>query len=823
MCAKCPKNGIYCTETLSDTPTANAAFFSSLVNQNTAAGRDVFVIGQGIWSDGENDDTIGWFEQFEDAMNEGLSTYHEAQAFLFPRLSIMPSAHHQGRLSQDGHQNDMRLQHHVEKVSSYATARGHEYLSFYNLSLLATSPDGIHSSYEDTLMKAMMVLNWLNMLHPSNASPRRPPVPSALDETRPSSPIVDTTTLSTADVPASTVASGPHKQAVAHTSHPVDDLITNADTLHAALVKKQSSTVEEAATAYRERRGRHPPPTFDKWFHWSRARGALIIEDYFDQIYNDIEPFWGVPPWEMREFPKSWGFVLSIRNGTIKRWTDEPFNIAPWMNIWEQGFHALPLQDIPDVDLAFNGEDEPKLFVPWETIRDAKARGDTSKHTNKPTTDHPAHNDFHTLPPMNMIRPLPHDRTGFKWAEIAADAAIWVAAREACPPTSAARSAPVEEDYSTPAVFTNASAVDWMHHGYVSNWTAAKSACINPHFRNIHGSFIAALSWQSDNPTSDRKAVVTQLVPLLSGCKIHDVNAEILIPPAMQWPDHTDSAGESFSFEERNRLAWDDKLARVVWRGSASGGINKATTWTRFQRHRFVAMLNGSLAARHLAVAHRQPPAHVPGGQPLLPHNFPLPDPAVYPLAALAAGGSAGARALGVWLSSVADVAFVHLRCFPPMSWFGSSDGGGCAYSGPWFAVRPIVPGVEAFKYKYQPDLDGASYSGRYRAILHSNSLPMKSTIYDEWHDSRIVPWKHFVPMDVGNVDLWGLIEYFLGYGEVVAGHDEAAKRIALDGAAWARTVLRDEDMLVYVYRLILELARLMDDRREQMGWVGDL
>lgn len=35
--------------------------------------------------------------------------------------------------------------------------------------------------------------------------------------------------------------------------------------------------------------------------------------------------------------------------------------------------------------------------------------------------------------------------------------------------------------------------------------------------------------------------------------------------------------------------------------------------------------------------------------------------------------------------------------------------------------------------------------------------------------------------------------------------------------------VLRKEDMLAYVYRLLLEYARVSDREREQMGFGGDL
>ena len=119
------------------------------------------------------------------------------------------------------------------------------------------------------------------------------------------------------------------------------------------------------------------------------------------------------------------------------------------------------------------------------------------------------------------------------------------------------------------------------------------------------------------------------------------------------------------------------------------------------------------------------------------------------------------------------------------------------------------------YNYKYLPDLDGNSFSGRYRGFLGSTSLPIKATIYDEWHDSRLVPWKHFVPMDNTYIDIYGIMAYFLG------GRDETAKQIAMEGKKWTETVLRREDMQIYVFRLLLEYARLCDDNRERLGWVS--
>lgn len=107
-----------------------------------------------------------------------------------------------------------------------------------------------------------------------------------------------------------------------------------------------------------------------------------------------------------------------------------------------------------------------------------------------------------------------------------------------------------------------------------------------------------------------------------------------------------------------------------------------------------------------------------------------------------------------------------------------------------------------------------------------STSLPIKATIFREWHDSRLMPWIHFVPMDNRFMDFYGIMEYFLGYkgkNVNVPGHNEQAAKIAAAGQTWANKVLRKEDMQIYVLRLLLEYARLSDDRRNNMGYVGDL
>ena len=65
-------------------------------------------------------------------------------------------------------------------------------------------------------------------------------------------------------------------------------------------------------------------------------------------------------------------------------------------------------------------------------------------------------------------------------------------------------------------------------------------------------------------------------------------------------------------------------------------------------------------------------------------------------------------------------------------------------------------------------------------------------------------------------MDIYAIMEYFLE-------HDYEAHRIAEEGRAWAESVLRRTDMMLYFWRLLLEYARVMDDNRDRLAFVADL
>ncbi|KAM0327065.1 hypothetical protein ACHAQA_006188 [Verticillium albo-atrum] len=550
--------------------------------------------------------------------------------------------------------------------------------------------------------------------------------------------------------------------------HPIDDLIKNAEKTFDNMMSRESKTVEDAAKAYRERRGRHPPPGFETWFNFAKKQKSVVVEDFFDQIHHDLEPFWGIPPYRIRKEAATYEMFITVRNGFANA-TSDWF----WTQIWLDLFQTID-DMLPDMDIALNPMDEPRMVVPWEDMAQYMEKAAETKVMVKPED---VISQFQTLPTKSWVEPW----SWTTWKIWESEKTYWRLARRGCPPTSLARTAPLQRSFLDVPEISMANAAPHLLEGYVANSTLAKDICHQPDLQGLNGIFIEPLS------TSTTRI----LFPLFGGSKLA-VNNEIILPAAMHWKEE-----ERFTGGDDHGGPWSQKTDAVVWRGVATGGRNRETNWKGFQRHRFVSMNNGTKVGEVELE-----------GWPAL--NFALPEKA-YKVAAHAAGR------LGEWMSTWANVAFTDLMCEP------REEEGACRYTGAHYLIAMGLSMGQQFMLKYLPDIDGNSYSGRYLGFLRSTSLPIKATVWREWHDDRLVAWKHFVPMDSRFGDYFGIMEYFLGYGDDVPSHDAAAERIATEGKLWAEKALRREDMQVYTLRLLLEYARLTDDRRVSMGWVDDL
>lgn len=192
-----------------------------------------------------------------------------------------------------------------------------------------------------------------SLFHDHESEPRPPvderPPPAATDEEKPAS-------KPTAD------AQTENSSGSSDDGHPIGKLIYDAQHVFAELMSKESRSIEDAAQAYRKRRGRHPPPGFEKWYTFARNKNSIIVEDFFDQIYNDLGPFWGMEPTTLRK--ESWDFemTINIRDGKATAGSDWFWTVI-WLDLIKTIEHLLP-----DMDLALNAMDEPRLVVPWEDI-----------------------------------------------------------------------------------------------------------------------------------------------------------------------------------------------------------------------------------------------------------------------------------------------------------------------------------------------------------------------------------------------------------------------------------------------------------------------
>lgn len=598
--------------------------------------------------------------------------------------------------------------------------------------------------------------------------------------------------------------------------HPIDLSISAANAESRRIQDSLIYTLSDAADAYRARRGRHPPPRFDKWVEFAIARDAVIHEEFFDQIHEDLDPFWGVEAERIRYMAQTWKQSISIRNGVAQQRNDSIFIAGEWLKLWMGAIKEIE-HELPDVDLAFNNVDEPRVVVPWVKMIEHMQAAFASKHTRLPNEGKPIVTEFTPLPALVGNPPL--DK--YNWSD---DEDYWYKVRVACETYSRGSYAELKEPFAGPIDFQALLKEDPLGRAHVHNWTSTRSVCEHSQLRYLHGAFIAP-------GTPD---VTHDLFPLFSGCKVKDIHNDILVPAAEYFTTNEEFLGGSIA---EKQVPWEQKKSMVFWRGRATGGNSNRTTFHHHHRHRLVATLNGTQVAlaeeaqfsKSLAAQTREKLFNETA------QNIYLPNTTTVLLAAL----QSTPTTFGAWTKSLADAGLTHLFCSPQaFSLFTTGDE--CEYMIHWYKKVDNIKMHEMFKYKFLPDADGQSYSGRYRALLQSSSMPIKATVYSEWHDRRLIPWHHFVPMDNMYRDWWIILEYFAGYDpKAVAAaqeaapvvdnrllrkpHDDEARAIAENGMHWSTRTMRRDDMIIYMYRLILEYARVCDDRRLDLGWVDDL
>ena len=542
-----------------------------------------------------------------------------------------------------------------------------------------------------------------------------------------------------------------------------------------------SQTLYEAADEYRRRYHYHPPPGFDAWYKYAKDRNSVIIDDY-DSIYEDLKPFWGLKAAEVRlrtaqVISDEWNDVSEIRIRDGK--ADLGPNFKPthrWMldGILSmiEGFSLF----LPDMDLAFNLNDEPRVAVPFSAMKQldeaasqAFAEATEPLHQQNWSTDRDLLWD--PLAEVQPTRPFTNKPHTNSFSDVTAP----------CPPTSKARTI----FFWDPSPLCTTCFAPHSMGPFLSNWSMAASPCHQPDLRNLHGFYLSPAALK----------VANTLLPIFSQSKVAGF-ADILYPSpwnyidkAVYAPDNTTHPDPPFA-EKENTL---------FWRGGTSEGVSRFGTWKGMARQRLVHLANSPASS---ATSSRLVP------KPNKPGKF------IY----TTADNLSKSSPVSLNISIVGEIA---------RAW----DNDGAAQDAE-FALAPPVDFQHHWHYRYLFDTDGAGFSGRFLPFLHSHSLPFRAGIFRTWYDARLTAWRHFVPVDIRLHGLVATLEYFAGTTKVVGsgGKEDRARlegdlvrgeEIAEAGRDWAGKVLRKEDMEIYMFRLLLEWGRVTDDQREVLGYSG--
>ncbi|TKY88441.1 hypothetical protein EX895_002793 [Sporisorium graminicola] len=284
---------------------------------------------------------------------------------------------------------------------------------------------------------------------------------------------------------------------------------------------------------------------------------------------------------------------------------------------------------------------------------------------------------------------------------------------------------------------------------------------------------------------------LNKLVPVLSRSKMSNF-ADILVPNVCY--------GNEIYRGYPDTVPFENKQDTLYWRGTTTGELQTPTTWARGHRHRalrYVKQLReaanklttgvevdpfDAIYAPNRTVAPSRESFHVAGNTlPLFDYTDNMVVDAL--------------KRLGY---KVFDVAW---------NMFVLADDATMAS----LQANQVTTGTEernrVYKHKYALDLDGQSMSCRYYQLLASNSVVFKQTVWSEYHDDRLVPWIHFVPLDlrIENNELPLLLDFFINHAQGPA----TAAKIAAESKRWADATLRPIDVSLYYARLLIEYAEI--------------
>ena len=525
--------------------------------------------------------------------------------------------------------------------------------------------------------------------------------------------------------------------------HPIHQLVSQAESDFQTLRARQSRSLDDAVAEYRRRYKIPPPPHFDKWYNFAKKRGVELVDEY-DTIYHQLLPFWALEPKVIRERTReAIGFdnaliAVIIRDGKVSK-----IEGGGDMYEWHRDATPIMLKDfikyLPDMDLAFNIHDEPRVVMQHDDLDHHVRLAQTKsmpKAYNAPSLTNswsPRAEDL-----GEGIRIKEYKTTRFNRF---AHQPTWSNSRISCSPDSAARNCINDSCADDIAAYSD------LPLAFIRNASAFSDICNSPSMEKSLGFF--------DRPNAFD--VTHDLFPIFSQSKISSFQ-DILYPSPWYFMGRV-------KYEPERDMTWEEKNPIMYWRGSTTGGFSRDGGWRRQHRQKFLTKIQPTSTAKVLE----------------LDNNSTAEE--------------------SLWREKVVSMGEMANYFDVKFTYIGQCDPGDCDAQREYFGTVEPVNMFDALASRYLLDIDGNAFSGRYYAWLLSKSLVYKLAVFREWHDEWLNAWVHYVPLGLLGEEYAESVRYF---DQEESGKIEG-KRIAMQGREWAQKVLRNEDLEVWYFRLLLE------------------
>ncbi|KAG2151174.1 glycosyl transferase family 90-domain-containing protein [Suillus bovinus] len=324
--------------------------------------------------------------------------------------------------------------------------------------------------------------------------------------------------------------------------HPIFELIDRAEKAWEKKLGRASKTLAEAVAEYKRRYHRPPPIHFEKWWDYVVAHNVQLPDEY-DEIYQDLEPFWGIDP---LDFQKNIEELEAQENTVVIAKTDKsssvevvgyrlpPDSVSRLISRIDNVLQLLQdiKDDLPPFRAVFSPHDNPSMLSDYG-VKSMALDAAASRYTLK-------QNEF---PPVQ--------RTG------------WLSA---CHSSSPAWQHPVDLD--KPAEHP-------LNKTFISDHRLSMDPCLNPSLFRSHGQFL------SHDAGPDPRSTLVPRFSLCSTVIHHDIRPAVPYSWVEDLPDSDNPPWEKRTDE------------RLLWRGTNTGIFHGAKTrWRQGHRDHMIQFVN---------------------------------------------------------------------------------------------------------------------------------------------------------------------------------------------------------------------------------------